>query len=339
MTGKKNKTAKVKKEVAPVFEKRATPSFIRRLVAHGIIPPRLFISALVIARNNSFLQRYGVSVLMLTGLLYILCSAFLLLGYEWSNIPFLFKPAATLFMLAAACIYAQVQGTDSVKGQVAILLSCVFTGALLYLGFNNPVSFTFVWIVFFGWFIIISPWVFVIKKDSVTVFWLSVFVCALVLWGVEYALPWGILNWSEFFSLSAVCMFVILSIREFCVFHYKWKSGCLTRLLPLFYSFALGLTPVILSAFGLNGGSLSLSAVVFLLLFILSFGMYYMLFYDKMALISVIFFFCAFCVVLAYINYLKYDGLLSSFALIVIPFGFFSWFTLRLHQSVTEEAR
>ncbi len=333
MTGQKNKKGTMKKSEFASLDDCATPSLIRRMVAGGIIPPRLFISALIIARNNSFLRKYGVAILALTGLLYIFCSLSLLLVYEWDNIPFLLKPMMTLFLLTCSCIWAYRKGTDTKSGQTAIFSSCIFAGVLLYFGLNNPISDTFGWITLSLWLLLITPWVLLVKKDSLILLWISVFTIGMVMCGIEYILPWKILNWSEFFSLAAVCSFVLLGLREVYVFGHKGVCGNMTRLMPLFYGLALALTPIILSAFDFQGGSLSLSALVFILLFMIGFGLYYALLRDLQALTLVIFFFCAFCVFLAYLNYSRYDHLISSFAFIVFPFGFFSWFMFSLRSN------
>ena len=332
MSRKKNKKLKSKNKEVVSFEEAAKPFLIRRLVAAGIIPSRLFLSALVIARNNSFLQKYGALILIIVGLLYIFVSAALLLVYEWGKIPFLIKPAVCLFMLAAFCTYTKIKDTDSLKGQVGMLLSCTFTGILLYLSLNNQVSSWFNWQICLLWLIIITPWLLMAKKESVSIFWLSVFMAGLIFYGTEYAMPYGLLNWSEFFPLSAVCLFVLLGIREFCFIRYKWFYGNLTRLLLLFCIFSLAFTPVLLFALGFGGGGFLLSAAVFLLLFALAFGLYYSILKDLKALTLIIYAFCAFCLVSAYISYITYGNLIPSFALIVIPFGFFSWFMFRFKQ-------
>ena len=332
MVREKNKTEKKENKVPTAFETEAKPFLIRRLVAEGIIPPRLFLSALVVARNNSFLQKYGALILIVTGLFYIFASGILLLIFEWDNIPFLFKPTCTLFILSVCCLYTKIKGMDSLKGRVGMLLSCVFTGVLLYLSLNNPVHALPDWMIFSVWLLVISPWVLLVQREMITAFWLSAFTVALVLWGTEYAMPNELINYFEFFSLSAVCLFILLGIREFCFIRYKWSDSNLTRLLLLFYSFLSAFTPIILSAFGFGGGSFSLSTAVFLLMFGLSFGVYYSMLKDLQALTLIIYVFCAFCVTLAYMSYATYGNILPSFILIVVPFGFFSWFMFRFKQ-------
>lgn len=332
MTMEKTKKKTNKKKENKFFDTVATPSLIRRLVAEGIIPPSMFVRSLVVARNNSFLQKYGIAILAITGILYVVCAMAVLLSYEWNNIPFLLKPAAVLLILALSCALAYRKNTETLQTKFFIYLSFLLVGGLLFLGLNNPVFSSFVWTVFLTWFVISIPWVFVLWQDGLFVAWFLLFMAGVVCWGLEYALPIGLLDWSEFFPLAAVGAAAFLALRELCAFRYKRFNKSLSRLLPLFCCFSLAFTPVVLYVLELKGGSFMLSTAVFLLLFVLGFVLYYVLQPDLRALTLVVFFFCTFCAVLAYVNGLKYERWYSAFVFVVIPFGFFSWFMLRFRQ-------
>lgn len=316
-----------------LLDAEATPPLIRRLVSCGVIPPSLFIKALVLARDNSFLRKYGLLLLSLASFIYIAGGLLLFLASKWQDIPFSFRLIAASSCLIFAVVAAAVKGVANKSGAFFLFLGFIFGGLLLYLSMNNQVASVPLWQFLAVWFVLITPWVFLAKSVFLAVFWFLSGVFGLLAWGLQEALPTGLLSWPEFFSLSACAAVAVLVLREVPLLYkkQKWLDSPFTRLVPLGVSLILALFPIFTHIIGLKGEAFTSSTVILLLLVSLSLIVYYRILPDYKALMVIIYACCTFFLGVVMREYFYYnDEWYFIFVIIIAAFGFSSWLAARI---------